>query len=111
MSDGAPTTDSKTPAPRSAIERHIQSGLAVIMIGLAGWIAMSVSHLTTDMAVMQSKVEAIQSRISDFRAAMNDRYRKEDAHRDLAARDRRLDRIEKRLDRLEDPRRKSQRAD
>lgn len=87
--------------PRSVIERHAQTVIAAIILGLCVWMATSVSTMTTAVAVLQSRLGAIEQRLTDFRGLMNDRYRKDDAERDFRSRDIRLDSIERRLDRLE----------
>lgn len=87
--------------PRSAIERHAQTVIASIILGLAAWTTVTVADLTTKTAVLVTRVGNLETRLADFRHNLTDRYRKGDAQRDLKLRDRRLDSLEKRMDRIE----------
>jgi len=85
----------------SIMEQHIGTILQITVIGLLGWSLMTTVELRTSIGVMQAKMEAVQTTLSQ---GTSDRYRGSDASRDFKAvwdemnrRDDRLSKVESKM--------------
>jgi hypothetical protein len=83
---------------RSGVERHIQSGVLVILTGLMAWTGKTLVDVNTRTAV-------IEADLASLKAAVQQAYSASAAIRDQTEITRRLDRFETRLDRLEQQKR------
>lgn len=63
-------------------EQHVGTIMQVLVIGLLGWSLKTSVDMRTEIGVLQVKVEALQSVVSQ---GTNDRYSGTDAARDFAA--------------------------
>lgn len=48
------------PLPRPALERHLQTGIAAVLIGLVGWIGVSITGMSESVARLEVKQEVMQ---------------------------------------------------
>lgn len=87
------------------MEKHLQTALAAILIGLVGWVGVTVSSTATEVAVLKQTVIVLTSTIEKLEARLevmtDDRYRASDARRDLGRVYERLSDHEKRIGGLE----------
>lgn len=58
-------------ATNVTLERHIQTGLAVILIGFVGWVGMSVSANTTLTARLEERVALLTQQMQELRNTVN----------------------------------------
>lgn len=97
-------------APRSALEKHIQTGIGVVLVAFAVWLATSVSEMQQDVARMQVQMTNMAEKTADLKIGMANRYTSSDAERDRAARDLAHERFEDELNDLEERIEKLERA-
>ena len=83
---------------RSAVERHAQSLLLVIVAGLIGWVGLSISSMGQMIARLEERVTYMTTQISDLK---NGNYTQTDAVRDIGRVDGRIDELSGRVQRLE----------
>lgn len=88
------TDNDRTGRDRSPLERHVQSGLLVLVMALLGWVGNSLVSLGRSVAV-------IETQMGSFGAQIAGMYRTSDAQRDMADVGRQLDEIRRRTDKLE----------
>lgn len=67
----------------SALERHAQTIIGVVVAGLLGWVGVTVQDLTTTVARMEEKIIGLNRQIEILQSQTRDRYTKQDAERDL----------------------------
>jgi len=100
----------------SAFERHLQTGLAVLVIGLMGWVGITTSDTSRISAVTSARLdlmaeatairmdlmaEALTDLKKQVRLSSKNRYTRQDAQRDYTQNLRRFETIEKRITKLE----------
>lgn len=89
----------------SAFERHLQTGLVVLVVGVMSWVGVSVNETSRSMATMQERVSWMSDSIKDLKTQLaetsNGRYTINDAERDKALYDRRLVQVERRIEVIE----------
>ncbi len=83
---------------RNALERHFQTLVGAVALALLFWIFSSVQELNITVARQSEQIVELANKVA---AGTNERYRISDAIRDFADRDRRLDRLETRVEKLE----------
>lgn len=88
------TSTERTGRDRSPLERHMQSGLLVLVMMLLGWVGNSLVALGKSVAV-------IETQMGSLNAQMAGTYRTNDAQRDMADINRQLDDVRRRIDKLE----------
>jgi hypothetical protein len=70
------------------LERHIQTAIGAVLIGLVFWVGSTLSGAQTQMAVLEAKVSLLTTEVTKLRSkvevGVEDRYRGEDARRDFA---------------------------
>lgn len=57
------------------------------VIGLLGWVAITVQESTKEIAVLQTMVVNLQNQVSETKSSMSNRYTSYDAEKDFRARD------------------------
>lgn len=94
------TIDDDNPDRRQgiALEQHIGTILQVTVVALLGWSLMTTQNMTSDMAVLKVKVEALTTTINQ---GTNDRYRGTDAAKDFAGVRQEMQFLERRVSTLE----------
>jgi hypothetical protein len=79
----------------TTIERHTQTILTTIVLALLAWVGLTVLESSQQITVLRVQVAELTHRIDE---RTGDRYRGDDAKRDFAWRDMRLDELSKRID-------------
>lgn len=73
----------------SMFERHLQTGIQLLLVGLLGWAGLKLVSLGEDNAALQERLiyqgDQISSLRRDLRDWSNLYYRKSDASRDIGA--------------------------
>ncbi len=87
-----------TESLRPLWERHIQTLFGAVAIGLLFWIFSEVQTSTVSIALLSQQVQILTDRIDTLTAGQ---YTAIDASRDLAIRDREIDRLAARIARME----------
>jgi hypothetical protein len=87
-----------TESSRPLWERHIQTLFGAVAIGLLFWIFSEVQTSTVSIALLSQQVQTLTERIDTLTEGQ---YTSLDAARDLAMRDRELDRLGARIERME----------
>ena len=86
-------------------ERHLQTGLAVIVVSLIGWVGITTLEISRTSAVTAVRMDMMAAALTDLkkqvRASSKDRYTRQDAQRDYTQNMRRFEGIEKRITALE----------
>jgi|GEM_PF-5875960 len=90
-----------TPERPSLLEQHAQTLIMVIVIGLLGWVGMTLNTLQTNVAQMTAKIESLQSEVQYLRTLNDDRYSAKQAERDWAQNRREMEQIRDRIRILE----------
>ncbi len=93
--------DSYTAPARSAVERHFQTFVGVVMVALLFWIFNSVQDLTVKVAVQNLNIQILSKTIEKLSVDTDDRYRSTEAKRDFYIRDAEINDIKKRITNLE----------
>jgi len=57
---------------RSAFERHLQTALAVIMVGVVGWVGVTITSLSTSQARMEITVTYIAEDVAVLNKRLED---------------------------------------
>ena len=83
------------------LERHFQSIIGVIVIGVLGWVGYNVNDTAKQIAVLGTQLEALQEQVDDLKEGTRERYTKTDAARDFLLRDSNINSLLARIDRLE----------
>lgn len=86
---------------RSVLERHFQSALQTVLVGLCGWMAYTVHVNSGELIRVNERIVALQGQIADLKAATGDRYTAAEAVRDFSYRDKRIDGLDARVTTLE----------
>lgn len=90
------------------VERHLQTIMGAVLVGLVFWVGTTLSTAETQMAVLEERVVTLASEVHALRSqvakGIDDRYRRGDAQNDFgrvwnhfAEVDDRLDEIERRM--------------
>lgn len=87
-----------TESVRPLWERHIQTFFGAVAIGLLFWIFSEVQTSTVSIALLSQQVQTLTERIDTLTEGQ---YTNSDATRDLALRDRDIDRLDARIARIE----------
>ncbi|MBL6954254.1 MAG: hypothetical protein ISR50_16565 [Alphaproteobacteria bacterium] len=73
---------------QSLAERHIQTFVGFVIVGVVGWVGFSVSDSREAIARMEATIMSLQQQLSDMRLQVRettaDRYSQASADRDLA---------------------------
>lgn len=89
------------PMVKPAYERHFQSFIGIIVIGVMGWVGYNVNESAKKIVALDIKVETLQEQIDDIEEGTRNRYTKQDATRDFELRDSNINSLLQRIDRLE----------
>jgi hypothetical protein len=69
------------------MERHLQTVIGAVLIGLVFWVGSTLTTTQTQMAVLQSKLTSLAEEVAKMRhkveEGVDDRYRASDARRDF----------------------------
>lgn len=89
----------------SRFERHLQTGIQIILVALLAWAGMELVNLGKSTAVLQERLVYQGRQITDLRAELRDwsevYYRQSDANRDLDAISERISGLDERVAVLE----------
>jgi hypothetical protein len=80
------------------LEQHVGTIMQILVVGLLAWSLKTNVELTTQMSVVQVKLESLQSAVNQ---RSNDIYRNADAAKDNAAIWAELSRYEARINKIE----------
>lgn len=80
------------------LEQHIGTIMQIIVVALLGWSLKTNVELTTQMGIVQAKLESLQSTVNQ---GSQDRYRGMDAAKDFSAVWVQLHRMETRIEKVE----------
>jgi len=83
------------------LERHFQTGIQLIIMGLLAWNFTTVQQMAVTIGRNDVRVEALAEQIKLLAIVTADRYREKDAERDFALRDRAIVAMDGRLKDLE----------
>jgi len=92
--------NTRTEGPRT-LERHFQTGIQLVIMGLLAWNFTTVQSMSINLARNDEKIESLTAQIRLLTAVADDRYREKDAERDFAIRDRAILAVDARLQNLE----------
>lgn len=93
--------DNINSAARSPLERHFQTLVQVVLVGICVWMATTVQDTAVKVATLTERVATLQNEVSGLRAGTALRYTSDDAARDLAAINSQLDDMRARIRDLE----------
>jgi len=83
------------------LERHFQTGIQLIIMGLLAWNFTTVQQLSITIARQDEKIGGLTGTMNLLAAVSADRYREKDAERDFALRDRAILAMDDRIQNLE----------
>ena len=83
------------------LERHFQTGIQLIIMGLLAWNFTTVQQLSITIARQDEKIGGLTSTLTLLASVSADRYREKDAERDFALRDRAILAMDDRIQDLE----------
>ena len=84
------------------MERHVQTGIQLLIVGLLGWNFMTVQSMAITIARQEEKLIALTNTLTTLSAiGADDRYRGKDAGKDFALRDRAIVILDDRMTSLE----------
>lgn len=86
---------------RSPIERHIQSGLLVLVISLLGWVGSTMLGMSKSVTVLETQMGTITANFAKVDTQLAGVQRISDAQRDVTDTNRQLDDIRRRIDKIE----------
>lgn len=86
---------------RSAVEKHIQTAIQVVLVGLCVWMAATVQSTALEVATLTERVSALQLQVSKFETTAQTAYPAALAARDKVETDAKLREISDRLRELE----------
>lgn len=96
MSDSPDTRDTGR-----VFERHFQSALTGLLCALCLWMGSTIQKTAVEVATLSTTINQLEKRLDQ---AARDVYTGADAVRDLAIRDRELQKLDDRVKKLEDAR-------
>ena len=87
---------------KNSFERHLQTGLAVVLMGFVGWVGVTVSSNAETVARLDERMKSLENSFQDMRLniqlQMQDRY--------TGAQGRRLEKRVEKLENLHDKERR-----
>ena len=83
------------------LERHFQTGIQLIIMGLLAWNFTTVQELSVTIARQDEKISGLTNSIRLLTTVANDGYREKDAVRDFVIRDRAILALDARIKDLE----------
>ena len=86
---------------KRGLERHIQTGIQLIIMALLAWNFTTVQELSVTIARQDEKISGLTSTITLLASISDDRYREKDAERDFVLRDRAILAMDARIQDLE----------
>lgn len=86
---------------KGVLEKHLQTGFQLAIIGLCAWTVMTTQDLSIETARMGERVVSLQAQVTTLQSATANRYTDQDAERDRSAIYDQLRLMRDRLDRLE----------
>jgi len=60
-----------TEVTRNTLERHIQTGIAAVLVGLVGWIGITITGMTEAQARLEERVSSMQRDIDKMTAKID----------------------------------------
>lgn len=86
---------------RSALERHAQTVILAIIVGLMSWVGVSITQTRETMVRLEERVGALSTLVDELRRSANGAYTRAEADRDFGRITGRVDDIERRLRNVE----------
>lgn len=86
---------------RSVLERHVQTIIGAVVVGLLGWVGITLQDMTASVARLEEKVAGLERQLMHLQSQTADRYTRQDAVRDLTVMRKILDDHAERLKDLE----------
>lgn len=86
---------------KSGLEKHIQTAIQVVLVGLCVWMANTVQNTALEVATLTERVSALQVQVSKFESSAQTAYPATLAARDKIETDAKLREISERLRELE----------
>jgi len=68
---------------KSSLERHVQSLIGVLVVGLLGWVGLTLQTMTESVARLEEKVAGLERQLDFLQGQTRDRYTRGDATRDF----------------------------
>jgi Tfp pilus assembly protein PilV len=96
----------QAPPQPSAIERHAQTLIGVVITGLIFWMGVTIQDQSTTLAGMRAELNGMQAQLSLYAQQTQDRYTASRASTDFAARDQVIADLRERVLMLEQGRRR-----
>ncbi len=93
--------DTQTEPRFANFERHFNTIIGIIIAALLGWFGLTTQNMSVRLAVVESSMSQLTIQVSRLREATNDRYTSREAVEDKAALQREIDRLEIRVNDLE----------
>jgi len=84
------------------LERHFQTGIQLIIMGLLAWNFTTVQELSVTIARQDEKISSLTNSIGLLTTVANDGYQEKDAVRDFVIRDRAILAMDARIQHLEE---------
>lgn len=86
---------------RSVLEKHVQTAIQVLLVGLCVWMANTVQSTALEVATLTERVSALQVQVAKFETSAQGAYPAALAARDKAETDAKLREISDRIRELE----------
>jgi len=86
---------------KGLLEKHLQTGFQLAIIGLCAWTVLTTQELSIETAKMGERVLSLQAQVTTLQTATANRYTDQDAERDRSSVYDQLRLIRDRLERLE----------
>lgn len=71
-------------AQSSVLEKHIQTAILMILVGLCVWMANTIQTTSINVATTVARVDSLKEQVTALQGGMNLMYTKAEASRDLS---------------------------
>lgn len=95
-------TDNSFSGPtRTGFERHMQTAIQIVLVGLVAWMGSTTQTTAVEVAELKAELRSLRREMIELKEQTRQTYTRSDAERDFGVRDRRLDDLETRMRDLE----------
>lgn len=84
-------SDTPSQAQRSSVERHAQTLIGAVMLGLVSWVGYTVTNLNAQFARLDERMAGLERQIDKLEGLADDRYTRREAERSFEALNFRID--------------------